>query len=85
MTSFMLLFFNAVDLYVLTLDHAREVRRALEYGKTTETADFVKHFDVSQNYSQKCQLAGFVSETTLLIGKKTLGNMKITLVRWPYA
>ena len=33
------LFFNAVDLYVLTLAHAREVRRALEYGKTTETAE----------------------------------------------
>ena len=39
------LFFNAVDLYVLTMTHAREVRRVLEYGKTTETADFVKHFD----------------------------------------
>ena len=42
---------------------AREVCRALEYGKATKSADIVKHLCSKENYAQKAQLIGFVPET----------------------
>ena len=41
----------------------RDVRRALEYGKTTKTADIVKYLCSTENYTQKYQFIGFISET----------------------
>ena len=40
--------FNAVELYVVTINEerwtrAREVCKALEYGKATKTTDVVRH------------------------------------------
>ena len=63
--------FNAVDLRVVIIDEkpwtrAREVRRALEYGKATKAADIVKHLCSRENYSHKWQLTEFVSETNFL-------------------
>ena len=48
MSSVMPLTFNAVNLCVVTINEkpwtrAREVCRALEYGKATKTADVVRH------------------------------------------
>ena len=68
MSSVMTLVFNAVELCVVTIDEkpwarAREVRRALEYGKTTKTDDVVKQLCSKENYTHKWQLTGFVSET----------------------
>ena len=58
--------FNAVELCVVTINEkpwtrAREVRRALEYGKATKAADIVKVFCSKENYA-KYQLSEFVSE-----------------------
>ena len=60
--------FNAVELCAVTINEkswarAREVCRALEYGKATKAADVLKHFCSKTNYSQKCQLIGIVPET----------------------
>ena len=60
--------FNAVELCVVTINEkpwtrAREVCRALEYGKTTKAADILKHLCGRKNYAHKWQLTGFVSET----------------------
>ena len=54
--------FNAVELCVVTIDekpctHAREVFRALEYGRATKVADIVKHLCSRENYTQKCPLS----------------------------
>ena len=59
---------NVVELYVVTINEkpwirAREVCKALEYGKATKTADIVRHLRSRENYSEKWQLTGFVSET----------------------
>ena len=49
--------FNAVELCVVTINEkpcwarAREVCRALEYGKATKAADVVKHLCSRENYS----------------------------------
>ena len=48
MSSVMSLTFNAVNLCVVTINEkpwtrAREVCRALEYGKATKTADVARH------------------------------------------
>ena len=48
MSSVVPLTFNAVDLCFVTINekpraHAKELCRALEYGKATKTADIVKH------------------------------------------
>ena len=50
--------FNAVELCVLTINEkhwtrAREVYRALEYGKTTKATDIVKHLCSRENYTHK--------------------------------
>ena len=60
--------FNVVELCVVTISErswtrAREVCRALEYGKATKSADIIKHLCRKENYAQKCQLIGFVPET----------------------
>ena len=70
MTSVMPFVFNVVTLYVVTINEklwtrAREVHRALEYGKTTKAADIVKHLHSRENYAHKYQLNDFVSETNL--------------------
>ena len=67
--------FNAVDLRVVIIDEkpwtrAREVRRALEYGKATKAADIVKHLCSRENYSHKWQLTEFVSETNFMDWRK---------------
>ena len=63
--------FNAVELCVVTIDEkpwtrAREVYRALEYGKTTKAADIVKHLCSRENYPHKLQLTEFVFETNFM-------------------
>ena len=63
--------FNAVELYVVTIDEkpwtrARKVYRALEYGKTTKAADIVKHLCSRENYPHKLQLTEFVFETNFM-------------------
>ena len=68
MSSVMPFAFNAVELCVAIINEkpwarAREVRRALEYGKATKTANVVKQLCSKENYAHKCQLTGFVSET----------------------
>ena len=60
--------FNAVELCVVTINeklwpHAREVCKALKYGKATKAADVVRHLCGGENYAHKWQLTGFVSET----------------------
>ena len=45
---------------------AREVRRALEYGKATKAADIVTAFCSKENYTHKYQLSEFVSETNFM-------------------
>ena len=62
MSSVMPLTFNAVELYVVTINEkswtrAKEVCRALEYGKTTKAADIVKHLCGRESHAQKCQLS----------------------------
>ena len=43
--------------------YAREVRRALEYGKATKTVDVAKQLCSKGKYAHKWQLKGFVPET----------------------
>ena len=68
---------NAVELCVVTINEkpltrAREVCRALEYGKTTKAdnkttkADIVKHLCSRENYAHKCQFTEHVSETNFM-------------------
>ena len=59
--------FDAVDLCVVTINEkpwtrAREVRRALEYGKVTKAADVVRHLCSKTNYAHKWQLTGLILE-----------------------
>ena len=66
--------FNAVKLYVVTINgkpwaRAREVCRALEYGKATKVADIAKHLSNRENYAHKCQFNEFASETNLDLPK----------------
>ena len=68
MSSFMPFTFNAVNLYVVTINGkpwtgSREVCRALDYSKVTKAVDIVKHHCSQENCAQKCQLTGFISET----------------------
>ena len=58
-------------MFVVTINEkpwacAREVCRALEYGKATKTADIVKHLCSRENYAYRCQLSEFVSETNFM-------------------
>ena len=60
MSSDMPFAFNAVELYVVTINErpwtrAREVCKALEYNK--KTADPIKTFCSRESYAQKCQLS----------------------------
>ena len=71
MSSVMPFTFNSVALKTVTINdkpwiRAREVYKALEYVKGNKTADIVKHFCSQENYSQKCQLTGFVAERNLV-------------------
>ena len=71
MSSVVAFSFNAVELYVVTINekpwtHAREGCRALEYGKTTKAADIVKHLFSRENYAHKCQFTEHVSETNFM-------------------
>ena len=45
---------------------AREVYRALKYGKATKAADFVKHLCSRENYAHTWQLTELVSETNFI-------------------
>ena len=45
---------------------AREVYRALKYGKVTKAADFVKHLCSRENYAHTWQLTELVSETNFI-------------------
>ena len=63
--------FNAVKLYVVTINkkpwtRAREACRALQYGKTTKAANIVKHLCSRENYAHKYQLNEFVFETYVM-------------------
>ena len=62
MSSVMPFVFNLVELCVVIINgkpwtHAREVCRALEYGKATKAADVVRHLCIKTNYTHKWQLA----------------------------
>ena len=68
MSSVMPYFFSAVELCVEIINEnpwtsAREVYRALEYGKTIKATDLVRHLCSRENYAHKWQLTEFVSET----------------------
>ena len=69
MSSVMPFTFNAIELCMVTIINerlwtsAKEVCRALKYGKATKSADIVKHLYSKENYAQKCQLIRFVPET----------------------
>ena len=68
MSSVMPFTFNAVELCVVTINekswtHAKEVRRAVEYGKAPKSADIVKDLCSKENDAHKWLLIGFVSET----------------------
>ena len=57
-----------MEFYVVTINgkpwtRAREVSKALEYGKATKAADVVRHLCSRENYAHKWQLTGFISET----------------------
>ena len=63
--------FNNIALFTVTVDgnpwsHAREVCRALDYGKATKTADIVKKLCIQENYTHKCQLTEFASATNFM-------------------
>ena len=67
MSSVMSFSFNAVEFCVVTLNEkfwtrAREVYRALEYGRAIKVADIVKHFCSRKNYTHEYQLNEFVFE-----------------------
>ena len=71
MSSVMPFVFNAVELCVVTINEkswtrAREVYRALEYGKATKVADIVKHLCSRENYAHKWQLTEFISKKNFM-------------------
>ena len=71
MSSVMPFVFNAVKLYVVTINEqpwtrARVVCRALEYGKATKATDIVKHLCSRENYVHKYQFNEFAFETNLI-------------------
>ena len=70
MSSVMQFYFNVIELSVVTINEkpwarAREVHRALEYGKATKAADIVNHLCSRENYAHKYPLNKFVSEANL--------------------
>ena len=63
--------FNAVDLYVVTINgkpwtRAKEVCKALEYQKTAKTAQVVRAHCSSENIRHMRELKGVVSPNTPL-------------------
>ena len=71
--------FNAVELCVVTINEkpwtrAREVYRALEYGKATKVADIVKHLCSRENHAHKWQLTEFVFEMNFMDWPKDSGK-----------
>ena len=79
MSSVMPFVFNAVELCVVTINEkswtrAREVYRALEYGKATKVADIVKHLCSRENYAHNRQLTEFVFETNFMDWPKDSGK-----------
>ena len=64
-------FFNAVELYVATINErpwtrAKKVCRALEYGKATKAVDIVKYLCSRENYAHKYQLSELIFETNFM-------------------
>ena len=50
--------FNVVDLYVVTLQCAKEVCRTIEYNKkTSKIAHIVMAYVSTKNYPRKCRLS----------------------------
>ena len=71
MSSAMPFAFYAVELWVVTINEkpetrAKEVCRAMEYGKATKVVDIVKHLCSRENYAHKCQLTELVPETNFI-------------------
>ena len=63
-------FFKVVELCVVTIHekpwtHAREVCRALGYGKASKATDVVRELCSKTNYAHKWQLTGLIPETKL--------------------
>ena len=63
--------FNSVKLCIVSIyekpwTRAREVCKALEYGKTTKAVDVVKSLCAKTSYAHKCQLDELVSETNFV-------------------
>ena len=46
-----------------TWTHARELCKALEYGKASNATDILRHLCSRGSYAHKWQLTGLVSET----------------------
>ena len=75
MSSAMAFSFNAVELYVVTINEkpwtrAREVCRALKYNK--KTADIVKAFCSKENYAQKYQMISVIAAAKPVVWPKDL-------------
>ena len=78
--------FNALELCLVTINgkpctRAKEVCRALEYGKATKTADIVKHLSSRENYAHKWQLQSSFPKRTSWIGPGTREKMAIASMR----
>ena len=75
--------FSSVKLCIVIINEkpwtrAKEVCRALEYGKATNTADIVKRLCSRKNYAHKYQLSELVFETNFMDWPK---DSTITLMR----
>ena len=78
--------FNALELCLVTINgkpctRAKEVCRALEYGKATKTADIVKQLSSRENYAHKWQLQSSFPKRTSWIGPGTREKMAIASMR----
>ena len=63
--------FNSVELCVVTISEkpwtcAKEVCRALGYGKTTETTHVIKFHASLENYTQKYQMNNVPAAPTII-------------------
>ena len=83
MSSLMPLTFNAVELYVVTINEKpwtrdREVCKALQYdAKTSKTANIIRGQCSPENITQNYQLIGFVSKTKPVNWPKDLQKYNI--------
>ena len=71
MSSIVPFSFNAVELYIVTINEkpwtrARELCWIFQYGKATKSSDIVKDLCSRENYAIKWQLAKFVSKTKFM-------------------